>query len=171
MVAQDAPEYRMEIGGGIGLTAYQGDLNGSLFKNMKPAAAVVAKYKMNPRMAWSAQLSLTSLKGESGGVKTWYPELHETPMSFSTSLTDFSLRFEYNFWPFGTGEEYLGARPLTPFIALGVGMAFGGKPDVSGLSDEASASLSATLRTASSRTAMTTTSPVTSSARKVRPGS
>ena len=34
------------------------------------------------------------------------------------------MRYEYNFWPFGTGKEYLGAQHLTPFMALGTGLAF-----------------------------------------------
>ncbi len=122
--AQDDPEYRMEIGGGLGLMAYQGDFNGNLMKGMQPMAAIVAKYKMNPRMAWSAQIATGKVKGSSKDVKTWYPEIHDQPIDFSTSLTDFSLRFEYNFWPFGTGKEYLGARRLTPFMAMGAGLAF-----------------------------------------------
>ena len=130
--AQDEPEYRMEIGGGAGLAAYEGDFNGSLLKGMQPRVALLAKYKMNPRMAWSAQLSMGQLKGSSEGVKTWYPELREHPLDFKTSLTDFTVRYEYNFWPFGTGKEYLGAKPLTPFIALGAGLAFTGKPQLKG---------------------------------------
>lgn len=130
--AQDEPEYRMEIGGGVGLMTYQGDFNGSLLKSMQPMAAVVAKYKANPRMAWAASLTFGKLKGSSKDVNTWYPELREHPVDFSTSLTALSVRYEYNFWPFGTGKEYLGARPLTPFIALGAGLAFSGKPDLKG---------------------------------------
>ena len=127
-MAQDEPEYRMEIGGGLGLMAYQGDFNGSLLKGMKPMVAVVAKYKMNPRMAWMAQISTGQLGGSSKNVETWYPDLHDNPLDFKTSLTDLNVRYEYNFWPFGTGKEYLGARPLTPFIAIGAGLAFTGKP-------------------------------------------
>ena len=126
--AQDEPEYRMEAGGGLGLTAYQGDFNGSPLKGMQPMLAAVAKFKMNPRMALAAQLGFSSLKGSSREVETWYPELHDNPVDFKTSITDFSLRYEYNFWPFGTGKEYLGAKPLTPFIALGAGLCFTGKP-------------------------------------------
>ncbi len=124
VAAQDDPEYRMEIGGGLGLMACQGDLGGGLFSHLQPMAAAVAKYKMNPRMAWSAQLSSGRLKGTSKDTDTWYPELHDSIASFSNALTDFTVRYEYNFWPFGTGKEYLGARPLTPFIALGAGLAF-----------------------------------------------
>ena len=36
-------------------------------------------------------------------------------------LIDLGVRYEYNFWPYGTGREYRGAKPLTPYITLGVG--------------------------------------------------
>lgn len=130
--AQDDPEYRMEIGGGLAVAAYQGDFNGSLLKGMQPMAAIVAKYKMNPRMAWAAQLGFGKLKGTSKDVETWYPELRQNPLDFSTGITDLNVRYEYNFWPFGTGREYLGAKPLTPFVALGAGLAFTGKPKLKG---------------------------------------
>ena len=123
-MAQDEPEYRMEIGGSLGLTAYQGDFSSSLMADMQPMFGVTARYKMNPRMAWAVLLNTGQLKGSSDGVKTWYPEIGEEPYSFSTSLTEFTVRYEYNFFPFGTGEEYLGAKPLTPFITLGAGLAF-----------------------------------------------
>ena len=34
--AQTDYEYRMEIGGGVGLMAYEGDFNGSILHNMQP---------------------------------------------------------------------------------------------------------------------------------------
>ena len=34
---------------------------------------------------------------------------------------DLGLSFEYNFWPYGTGREYRGAKRLTPFVFLGIG--------------------------------------------------
>ena len=120
--AQEEPEYRMEIGAGVGVVNYLGDYNGSLIKNIQPMGGLVAKYKMNPRMAWAASLSYGQLKGKRDGADTWYPE--GGPQDFKTSLTDFSARFEYNFWAFGTGREYHGAKPLTPFISLGCGLAF-----------------------------------------------
>ena len=39
-------------------------------------------------------------------------------------MLDVSLRYEYNFWPYGTGREYYGAQRLTPFIAIGLGITF-----------------------------------------------
>lgn len=46
--AQDDPQYRLEIGAGIGTMAYEGDFNGSIFKNMQPMAAVVGRYNIDP---------------------------------------------------------------------------------------------------------------------------
>ena len=135
VAAQDAPEYRLELGGAVGTMAYQGDFNGSLLKGMQPAVALAAKYKMNPRMAWSAQITTGQLEGSSKDVKTWYPQLWQQPVDFKTRLTDFTVRYEYNFWPFGTGKEYLGAQPLTPFFALGAGLAFTGKPELTTAAD------------------------------------
>jgi hypothetical protein len=122
--AQDEPEYKMEIGAGVGLMNYLGDFNGSLLKDFQPMGGIVAKYKSNPRVAWSALLSYGTLKGDSKNANTWYPEYADQPVTFKTNLTDFSLKFEYNFWPYGTGREYYGAKPLTPYITLGAGLAF-----------------------------------------------
>ncbi len=122
MAAQDEPEYRMEIGGGLALTAYEGDFNGNLLRQLQPMAGAVAKYKMNPRMAWAASLRYGQLKGSSANVETWYPQLAANPIEFTSKVVDFDIRYEYNFWPFGTGREYHGAQPFTPFIALGAGI-------------------------------------------------
>ena len=121
MSAQDEPEYRLELGAGVGLMNYLGDMNGNLLRGMKPAGSLVVKYKPNPRMAWALIGSYGSLKGSSATAKTWYPSMSERMADFNTSLVDVSVRYEYNFWPFGTGREYYGAKKLTPFIALGLG--------------------------------------------------
>ena len=34
------------------------------------------------------------------------------------------MTFEYNFWPFGTGREYRGAKRITPFVFGGLGAAY-----------------------------------------------
>ena len=121
MSAQDEPEYRLELGAGVGLMNYLGDMNGNLLRGMKPAGSLVVKYKPNPRMSWALIGSYGSLKGSSATAKTWYPSMSERMADFNTSLVDVSVRYEYNFWPFGTGREYYGAKKLTPFIALGLG--------------------------------------------------
>ena len=32
------------------------------------------------------------------------------------------VAYEYNFWPYGTGRDYRGAQPLTPYIMGGMGL-------------------------------------------------
>jgi hypothetical protein len=121
--AQDDPEYKMEVGGGLGLVSYEGDFNSSLLKGMQPMAALVAKYRYNPRMALGASIGFGKLKGSSTDVQTWYPAM-ETPYSFDNQLVDVTLRYEYNFWAYGTGREYYGARRVAPFVALGLGLTY-----------------------------------------------
>lgn len=121
MHAQEDPEYRAELGGGIGMVSYLGDFNGSILKNMQPMGSLLAKYRFNPRMALALNISYGKLKGSSKDVTTYYPELQAQPVDFSNSLMDMGLRYELNFWPYGTGREYRGARKLTPYIFIGVG--------------------------------------------------
>ena len=117
--AQDAPEYRAEIGGGIGLVAYEGDFNGNLFKNMQPMFTLQGRYKFNPRMALALNVSYGKITGSSKDAKTYYPDIPVT--DFSHGLLDVGVRYEYNFWPYGTGREYRGAKRLTPYLYIGMG--------------------------------------------------
>ena len=125
--AQDEPEYRLEIGAGAGVVNYLGDYNASLFGELQPMGAVMAKYKANPHMAVALTAGFGKLQGSSDKANTWYPEGER--YEFSKSLIDVNLRFEYNFWAYGTGKEYRGARRLAPFIALGIGSAIHGDPE------------------------------------------
>ena len=122
--AQTDPEYRAELGAGAGLVSYQGDFNGSIAKNMEPGGSALAKYRFNPRMALGLNITYGKLKGSSADVSTWYPELQDSVHSFSNTVVDAGLRFEYNFWPYGTGREYFGAKRFTPFIAIGLGLTY-----------------------------------------------
>ena len=101
--AQEDPEYRAEIGAGVGLVAYQGDFNGSITKGMQPFGAIMAT--------------------------TWYPDYQDATYDFDRTLVDTSLKFEYNFWPYGTGYEYRGARRISPFISFGLGCTYAGGGD------------------------------------------
>lgn len=124
--AQEDPEYRAELGGGIGLVSYQGDFNGNLFKDVQPMFTVLGRYKFNPRMALAMNISIGKIKGSSRNAKTYYPLTED--IDFSHGLVDVGFRYEYNFWPYGTGREYRGAQRLTPYIYIGLGATFA-KPD------------------------------------------
>ena len=130
--AQDDVEYRMEVGAGVGLVSYLGDFNGSVVKNMQPMGSLVWRWVLNPRMALRAKGSYGKLKGSSADVQTYYPDMQAKPYEFNHSLGDLGVTFEYNFWPYGTGRDYRGAKRLTPFIFGGVGGTYvsGGLKDV-----------------------------------------
>lgn len=122
--AQSDYEYRMEIGAGIGLVAYEGDFNGSITHGMQPMASVVVRRTFNPYMALRFAAAYGKLKGSSKNVKTYMPEYVDTPYEFANSLVDVSATYEYNFWPYGTGHDYRGAQRLTPFIFAGLGATY-----------------------------------------------
>ena len=76
-LAQSDYQYRMEIGAGVGVVTYQGDLGGSLTKNMQPMASVVLRRVFNPYMALKFSAAYGKLKGSSADSNTctstlWY---------------------------------------------------------------------------------------------------
>ena len=117
--AQDEPEYRMEVGAGAGLITYTGDFNGNILKGMQPWGTLVARYHLNPRMALAMNIGTGKIKGSTDDLETWSPiERYE----FDNQITEVDFRYEYNFWAYGTGQEYRGARRLVPFITFGLGL-------------------------------------------------
>jgi opacity protein-like surface antigen len=120
--AQDDPEYRFEVGAGIGMTGYLGDYNGCLTKDLQPAASFVGRYNFNPWMALRLNIGYGKLKGSSDDVKTWYTDEQARNYSFNNSLIDLAAIYEYNFLPYGTGRDYRGAKRLTPFVMGGMGL-------------------------------------------------
>ena len=119
--AQTEPEYRMEIGAGVGLLTYLGDFNGNIFRSPQPMFSALAKYRFDPRKALALNVSYGTLKGSSKYESSYYPGITEE-YSFKNNVLDVGLRMEYNFWPYGTGYEYRGAKRLTPYILIGLGI-------------------------------------------------
>ena len=116
----------MEIGGGVGFLGYLGDYNNVLTRDLQPMATLLVRRNLNPYMGLRLAASFGKLKGDERDVKTVYPSTGVTPYSFSRTLTDVSLTYEYNFWPYGTGHDYYGAKRLTPFVFLGLGGTYAG---------------------------------------------
>lgn len=127
--AQDDPEYRLEIGVGGGMTGYLGDFNGNLTKDLQAGASIVGRYAFNPWMALRLNVGYGKLKGSSTDVDTYYPDYADNPYDFSNKLYDVSLTYEYNFWPYGTGWDYRGAKRITPFVFGGLGVAIADTPE------------------------------------------
>lgn len=126
MNAQTDDEYLMEIGGGVGFLGYLGDYNNVITRDLQPMATLLVRRNLNPYMGLRLAASFGKLKGDERDVKTVYPSTGVTPYSFSRTLTDVSLTYEYNFWPYGTGHDYYGAKRLTPFVFLGLGGTYAG---------------------------------------------
>lgn len=127
--AQDDPEYLMEGGAGIGVVSYEGDFNSNILKDMQPMASLLLRRNFNPYMGLRLATSYGKLKGKSSDAGTYYPDYQESVYTFNNSLIDVSLTYEYNFWPYGTGHDYRGAKRFTPFIFGGIGATgvFGGE--------------------------------------------
>ena len=121
MSAQDDPQYRMEIGAGVGTVSYEGDFNGNALKNMQPMFSALWRYNFDPYKDLRLSATYGKLKGSSKDVDTYYPDYATEEYSFNRNLLDVSLVFEYNFWPYGTGRDYRGAKRLTPYIYGGIG--------------------------------------------------
>lgn len=120
--AQDDPEYKMEIGAGAGLLTYEGDFNGNLLKESQPMASFMLRRTLNPWMALKLNAIMGKVKGSSANVETKYPDYLTEPYTFSRSLYDVCLSYEYNFMPYGTGRDYRGAKRLVPFAFVGLGV-------------------------------------------------
>lgn len=122
--AQQDDEYLMEIGGGVGMVSYQGDFNGKITSGMQPAGAIVWRRLLNPYMGFRVTGMMGKLKGDATRVETYYPNETTRAYSFDRSLTDVSVTYEYNFWPYGTGRDYRGAKRITPFVFGGIGATY-----------------------------------------------
>ena len=122
--AQQDDEYLMEIGGGVGMVSYQGDFNGKITSGMQPAGAIVWRRLLNPYMGFRVTGMMGKLKGDATRVETYYPDETTRAYSVDRSLTDVSVTYEYNFWPYGTGRDYRGAKRLTPFVFGGIGATY-----------------------------------------------
>ena len=124
--AQTDPEYRMEIGAGLGLVAYQGDFGGGVFGGAQPMASAMLRRVINPYMALRIAAAYGQLKGSSDKADTYYPDYAAGAYRFSNTLVDVSATYEYNFWPYGTGRDYRGASRITPFVFAGIGATYAG---------------------------------------------
>jgi len=104
--------------------SYEGDFNGSILKGMRPAATIVLRRNFNPYMGLKLSGSYGKIKGSSANNATYYPDYAADGYEFDNSLADMSIVYEYNFWPYGTGKDYRGAKRLTPFIFAGIGATY-----------------------------------------------
>ena len=131
----DLLEYQQEIGGGLGLTHYIGDANGSPLKHPGVAASVIWRRNLNARMVVKTNLAYGHISGNTKGTFLPTDPTSQTPeggqptsVHFSRNLIDAGAQFEFNFLGYGMGAGYKGLHRWTPYILAGAGvtMGFGG---------------------------------------------
>lgn len=127
--AQDYVEsYKFDIGAGLGMSGYLGDANESnLFKHPGFAANAGVRYLFDSRWAAKAQLSMATISGNTADFENVLPGGEQ--FDFKSTVYDFSVRGEANFFSYGIGETYKRLRRWTPYLSLGVGLTFASTPD------------------------------------------
>lgn len=117
--------YRWDAGASLGMAGYLGDANTSkLFSHPSLGVAASMRYLINTRLALRAILTHASLSGSTADMDNVIPALRDEPYSFKSSLTDFQVRGEFNFFAYGIGESYKQLRRVSPYLALGLGVSF-----------------------------------------------
>ena len=126
--AQDLLEYRWDIGGGLGMCYYLGDVNRTPFSGSNMMAAFTVRRNFNPRMALKANLAY----GRYGGTTKGYflPESPGVPQQavdaeFKGNIVDLGAQFELNFWGYGLGPGYKKLSRITPYAIVGFGITTG----------------------------------------------
>ena len=119
-VAQEE-SYRFDIGAGLGMSGYIGDLNNSNpFKSPGLAADLSFRYRFDTRWALVTNLGYAGLSADSGQLGSALPG--DIEYSFKSTVIDLSERAEVNFFAFGQGESYKKLRRWTPYMSVGVGV-------------------------------------------------
>lgn len=115
-----AQDYRYEIGAGVGVSGYLGDVNKSNFlKHPGGAGGLVFRYIPNYRWALKANAFVAGISGDSTDDNMSFPD--GQTYSFKSTLYDFGAQMEFNFFDYGMGASYLKLKRLTPYITLGLG--------------------------------------------------
>lgn len=123
----DETVYRLELGGGVGMGLNLTDVDGKIGL----AAAAVARFPLNPRMAVKAQFSYSQIKGTTDGIKNFYPIDPSQPGSdrlhyeVSDGIYDLSALYELHFLPYGYVRDYKGYSRIVPYLQMGFGLTYG----------------------------------------------
>ena len=106
------------IGIFLGGSYYTGDLNpsGHFNRFTRPAAGVLYRVNMNPRISAKAIASAGILEGDDAYSKN--ESHHNRNLSFKSKIFEFAVEGEFNFLPFTTGSKKLSV--VTPYVFGGV---------------------------------------------------
>ncbi len=118
--AQEA-KYKFDIGGGIGMSGYLGDVNESnMYKHPGISAEASFRYIANTRLAIRGIFKAVSLSGNSNDFGIVFPE--GKSYEFSSWAYDLGGRIEFNFFGYGIGETYKRLKRWSPYLSIGAGV-------------------------------------------------
>lgn len=115
-----AQEYRYDIGGGVGMSGYLGDVNQfSLYHDPGFAANAIFRYIIDYRWSLKSSFSTAGISGNSADFENVLPE--NTEYNFKSQLYDVGTQMEFNFFNYGIGYKYKSLKRLVPYLGLGLG--------------------------------------------------
>lgn len=128
--AQDET-YKFDLGAGVGMSGYLGDVNqANMFRNPGFAAQVGFRYMFDTRWIVRGVFTTAGLRGDSSQFSNKFPG---GDVKFTSQFYELTARGEFNFFPYGIGETFKRLKRWTPYLAVGVGVCVsssGGKVNV-----------------------------------------
>jgi hypothetical protein len=102
-----------------GVSSYFGDINpGRVLYSPLPAGALFYRYNFNPRQALRGNIFVGGLRGNDLNFNNNFQQTRAA--SFSSTVGELSLQYEFNFLPYSTqGKRW----NFTPYFAAGGGVA------------------------------------------------
>lgn len=126
--AQNADDYKGELGGALGGSFYMGDANYTTpFKDLGVVGGVIGRYTLNPHMAIKTNLLMARIAGDTRHSQNKYPELRD--VDFKRQLVDLGAQFEYNFLAYGIEKGFRKQNRFTPYVLAGMGFTYALPPD------------------------------------------
>ncbi|HOU01902.1 MAG TPA: DUF6089 family protein [Bacteroidales bacterium] len=103
-----------------GVSSYLGDINpGRLLYSPMPAGGIFYRYNLHPRQALRANLFYGGIRASDLDFNNSFQQNRNE--SFSGSIGEFAVQFEFNFLPYTTQGKLW---DFTPYIAAGGAIAF-----------------------------------------------
>lgn len=120
-IQSQAESYRWDVGAGVGLSGYLGDVNeSSLYAHPGVGLNVSVRYLVNTRWAFRGSFTAASLSGNSADMENVLPG--GGVYHFKSWIYDLGVKAEFNFFNYGIGKDYQQLSRFTPYITLGVGV-------------------------------------------------
>lgn len=107
-----------EIGLGLGISGYKGDLNSSLYnpKYINPAATILYRHSFNSHWSYKVNFNIGSIEANDADSKDDFANTRN--LSFRSGLSELHLGLEFNFFPYQTAK--LVSSSWTPYLFAGI---------------------------------------------------